>query len=49
VRRQIEREEEDRVSERTAGDPCLVGDVDAGEADAGEDPDRDEVDELAIA
>jgi hypothetical protein len=46
---EIEAEEEPRVGERGGVDLRLPGDVDAREADAGEDPDDDEVRELAVA
>ncbi len=48
VRREVEREEEDRVRERRSGDMRLPRDVDARESDRSDDPDDDEIGELAI-
>jgi hypothetical protein len=49
VRRDVEAEEEGRVGERRGVDLRLAGDVDAGEAQAGQDPDDEEIRELAVA
>ena len=49
VRRQVQREEEDRVRERTGGDDVLARDVDAREAEARDDRDDEEVRELSVA
>jgi hypothetical protein len=48
VRRQVEAEEEAGVGERAGGDDLLPRDVDAREAEAGEDADDEEVRELAV-
>jgi hypothetical protein len=48
VRGQVEREEEPRVRQRSRRDDVLTRDVDAGEAERGEDADDDEVGELAV-
>ncbi len=48
VRCQVEREEEERVRERPGRDDVLARDVDACEAEAGDDGDDDEVGELAV-
>ena len=48
VRRQVEREEEERVRERPGRDDVLARDVDAREAEAGDDSDDEEVGELAV-
>jgi len=49
VRGDVEREEESGVGERAAGDLRPAGDVDTGEADASEDADDDEIQQLAVS
>ena len=44
----VETEEEDRIGERGRRDHVLPGDVDAREADRGQDGDDEEVRELAV-
>jgi hypothetical protein len=46
---EVESEEEGRVRERRGGDDRLAGDVDAGEPDGGDEPDCEQVEELAVA
>jgi hypothetical protein len=48
VRDDVEAEEEERVGQRAGRDLRLVRDVDAREADAGDQPDDDEIEELAV-
>jgi hypothetical protein len=44
-----EGDEEGRVGEGSGRDDVLAGDVDGGEPGRGQEPDQDEVDELAVA
>jgi hypothetical protein len=46
---EVEGEEERRVRERGGGDDRLARDVDAGEPDGGDEPDCEQVEELAVA
>src|SRR3990170_2207585 len=46
---EVESEEEGRVRERRGRDDRLAGDVDAGEPDGGDEPDCEQVQELAVA
>jgi hypothetical protein len=48
VRREVEADEEARVGERAGGDLRLARDVDAREPGAGEDPDDEQVEQLAV-
>ena len=48
VRDQVQAEEDQRVRDRPGRDHRLPRDVDAREAEAGDDADRDQVDELAV-
>jgi hypothetical protein len=49
VRDQVESDEEPGVRERVRGDLGLPRDVDAREADGGQQPDDEEVEELSVA
>src|SRR4051794_5214006 len=49
MRREVQREEEEGVAERAPADRCLARDVHGGEAEAREDADDAEVEELAVA
>ena len=48
VRRDVEPEEEQGVRQRGRGDDLLARDVHAGEAEARDDPDDEEVEELPV-